>query len=96
MVWSSWNFIFWGLLNAMLILPAILRGTNRKYIKSINEHKQLPNIRELLKIFKTFSLVTFTFIFRTESLTDAFIYLKIIFSSTLFELPYFRIGKHLF
>lgn len=87
---ASWNFIFWGLLNAMLILPAILRGTNRKYIKSINEHKQLPNIRELFKIFKTFSLVTFTFIFfRTESLTDAFIYLKIIFSSTLFELPYF-------
>ena len=60
---ASWNFIFWGLLNAMLILPAILRGTNRRYLKSINEHKQLPNIRELLKIFKTFSLVTITFIF---------------------------------
>ncbi len=87
---ASWNFIFWGLLNAILILPAILKGTNRKYIKSINENKQLPNISEFLKIFKTFSLVTFTFIFfRTENLSDAFIYLKIIFSNTLFELPYF-------
>ena len=87
---ASWNFIFWGLLNAMLIFPAVLRGTNRKHIKSINESKQFPTISEFLQIVKTFSLVTFTFIFfRTESLMGAFIYFKIMFSNTLFELPYF-------
>lgn len=87
---ASWNFIFWGLLNAILISPAILRGTHRKHIKNINVNKQFPTISEMLKIFKTFSLITFTFIvFRTESLIDAFIYFKSIFSNTLFDLPYF-------
>jgi hypothetical protein len=67
-----------------------LRGTNRKHIKNINVNKQFPTISEMLKIFKTFSLITFTFIvFRTESLIDAFIYFKSIFSNTLFDLPYF-------
>ena len=91
---ANWTFVFWGLLHAAYFLPIFLRKKNRQYLNIAAEDKLFPSIKEFLKILFTFFLITVGWIFfRAENLTQAFDYLSIICSSSLFEKPYaFGIG----
>ncbi|MEY3444012.1 MAG: hypothetical protein RLZZ519_2293, partial [Bacteroidota bacterium] len=85
---ANWTFIVWGLLNALYIMPSILRLTNRTHLDIAAQGRYLPSIRELISIGMTFSLTVFAWIFfRAESLTHAFHYLGRIFSESLFSMP---------
>ncbi len=86
---ANWTFIFWGLLNALYIMPSILFKTNRNNLDIVANGKILPSIKELLSIILTFSLTVFAWIFfRSESLHAAFKYIDCICSSSLFTVPY--------
>ncbi|MCK0156871.1 MBOAT family protein [Cellulophaga sp. F20128] len=80
---ANWTFIFWGLFHALLFLPSFLLGTNRKYkndasLSSFNILKVFSNVYNTLL---TFILVTIGWVFfRSNTLTDSFAYLKIIFT----------------
>jgi D-alanyl-lipoteichoic acid acyltransferase DltB (MBOAT superfamily) len=96
---ANWTFITWGAYHAILFLPLILLGKNRKYTGSIAEGRTFPNIRELFQMGLTFFLVSFGWIFfRAESIHQAFNYIKGIFNPSLFTFPnyYFSRGVLLF
>lgn len=83
---ANWTFVIWGLLNAVFFLPLLLRSKNRKYLKIVTDDDF--NLKTICQIFLTFGLVTFAWIFfRSNSVNDAFNYMSIIFSKTLFSFP---------
>jgi D-alanyl-lipoteichoic acid acyltransferase DltB (MBOAT superfamily) len=85
---ANWTFIVWGLLHALFFLPLLLTGKNRKHITIIAENRIFPSLNEIVQMFSTFMLTTFAWIvFRAESLSQAFLYIKNIFSRSLFSYP---------
>lgn len=85
---ANWTFVFWGLLNAIFILPSIIWKTNRKYLDIVANKTLLPSIKETLQIIITFCLITFAWIFfRSASINDALYYIGNIFSRSLLSKP---------
>ena len=85
---ANWTFIAWGVFHAILFLPLILSGQNRKHINSVAEGRMLPSFKETAQIGTTFLLVLFGWIlFRAESIQDATTYISGIFSPSLFTIP---------
>jgi alginate O-acetyltransferase complex protein AlgI len=88
---ANWTFIFWGLLNALFILPSILANKNRLNIEIVAKGKHLPSWKEFFSIAITFLITVFAWIFfRANSLTHAFNYISGIFSSSFFSIPVFN------
>ena len=87
---ANWTFIVWGALNAIYFLPLLLTNNNRNNLEIVAQGKYLPTAKELLKIFTTFGLTVFAWIFfRAENIGHAFNYISEILSSSLFEIPNF-------
>jgi D-alanyl-lipoteichoic acid acyltransferase DltB (MBOAT superfamily) len=83
---ANWTFIAWGTYHALLFLPSILLGTNRKYKNIVAENRILPSIKELFQMGSTFFLVVFGWIFfRANSITEAVHYISRILSKSLFS-----------
>lgn len=88
---ANWTFIAWGALNALFIMPSIVRSTNRNNLETVAKGKLLPSLKELYQIALTFSLATFAWIFfRAETITHAFNYVSGIFNKSLFSIPTIR------
>lgn len=81
---ANWTYIFWGLLNALYILPLIIFKKNRSNIEIVAFDKTFPNLKELASIIITFTLTTFAWIFfRATSVKQALNYISnIIFLNT--------------
>jgi D-alanyl-lipoteichoic acid acyltransferase DltB (MBOAT superfamily) len=85
---ANWTFIFWGLLNALYIMPSIIFNNNRNNLEIVAKGKYLPTIKELIAICLTFSLTVFAWIFfRSEDLNAAFNYIFKMFGTGLFTAP---------
>ena len=85
---ANWTFIFWGFINAIYFLPLLLAEKNRNNIEVIGNDGSI-SIRELLKMVTNFLLVCIAWVFfRSENLSQAFEYLKGIFSWDLFSFPF--------
>ena len=73
---ANWTFIAWGAYHALLFLPLILLGKNRKYTNQVAEGRLLPTWKEALQILVTFGLVVLGWIiFRAETITQAWDYI---------------------
>lgn len=73
---ANWTFIAWGAYHAILFLPLILLGQNRKYTNQVAEGRLLPTFRESFQILLTFFLAVFGWIiFRAETMTQAWEYI---------------------
>ena len=92
---ANWTFIFWGLLNAIYIMPSIITGTNRKNMEIVAKGRFLPTFKELISITATFLMAAFAWIFfRAVDLSHAFDFIAEMCSPTLFAIPEFpKIGK---
>lgn len=74
---ANWTFLAWGAFHALLFLPLILLGKNRKYTGPIAEGRLLPTGKETMQILLTFCLAVIGWIlFRSESITQAGEYLQ--------------------
>jgi D-alanyl-lipoteichoic acid acyltransferase DltB (MBOAT superfamily) len=82
---ANWTFIAWGAYHALLFLPLILMGKNRKYRDNVAEGRLLPTLKELGQMLLTFLLVVIGWIiFRAETIGDACeIYSKMLHWGTL-------------
>ena len=90
---ASWNFIVWGILNALFILPSIFFKTNRNYIEIVAKRSLLPSLKEFISVIATFCIITFAWIFfRANSCQIAINYIRCIFTKTFFIIPEFQ-GK---
>jgi len=72
---ANWTFIAWGAYHALLFLPLILLGKNRKYTNQVAEGRIVPTIKEVGQMLLTFFLaVVGWIIFRAESMEMAWKY----------------------
>jgi alginate O-acetyltransferase complex protein AlgI len=70
---ANWTFLVWGGIHAILFLPLLLGGLNRKYTDDIH---YWPSGREVMGMMGTFSVVVVGWVFfRSNSLADAMGYL---------------------
>ena len=68
---ANWTFLAWGAFHAVLFLPLILLGKNRKYTDTIAEGRWLPNLKELGQMVLTFVLAVLGWIlFRSQSIGE--------------------------
>ena len=85
---ANWTFVVWGFYHALLFLPLILLGKNRRYTTIVAEGKVLPSLREASQMLLTFVLAVFGWIiFRSENLYQAIDFFGKLFSSSLFSIP---------
>lgn len=84
---ANWTFIFWGAFHALAFIPVFLMGRNTIYKNSVvGENSFFPSMLEIGQVILTFSIVTFSRIFfRSESITDAFAFIKRIVSNFSYE-----------
>ena len=82
---ANWTFVAWGAYHALLFLPLIMLGKNRKYRNVVAEGRTLPSLRELGQMLLTFLLAVMGWIlFRADSIEEAWKYCVHMFS-TLFD-----------
>lgn len=86
---ANWTFIVWGAYHAVLFIPLLVSGKNRKYSHNVvAENTVSPSFKEFFQILFTFTLVLFGWIiFRADNITDAFRYIVNIFDPALFSYP---------
>lgn len=85
---ANWTYLSWGAFHALLFLPLILLGKNRKYTNQVAEGRLLPSGKEALQIFITFTLATLGWIiFRAPSITQAWDFICAMGTDTLFTMP---------
>ena len=85
---ANWTFIAWGAYHAMLFLPLILMGKNRKYTNLVAEERLLPTWKELGQMLLTFALVVVGWIlFRAESIEQAGQFISATFTQGLLQRP---------
>jgi alginate O-acetyltransferase complex protein AlgI len=83
---ANWTFIVWGILNGLFIIPSIILGKNKK--KEIPSEKVIYSIAGTFQITFVFLLITLAWIFfRSQNISSAIGYLKILFSRSLFTYP---------
>ena len=79
---ANWTFVVWGAFHAMLFMPLILLGKNRKNMDVVASGKLFPTIKELVQMFVTFVFVVIGWvIFRSETIGDAMQYFSAMVSS---------------
>lgn len=92
---ANWTFIAWGAFHALLFLPLILLGKNRKYTNQIAEERLLPTCREIVQMFLTFILVVIGWIiFRAKTIAQAWEFINDICTQGLFNQPYLQDLRH--
>jgi hypothetical protein len=85
---ANWTFIVWGAYHALLFIPLLLFGRNRRYRDTVAEGRLCPNFKEMLQMTVTFGLVLIGWIvFRAESIGQAAGYLKRMCNESLFSIP---------
>ena len=66
---ANWTFVAWGAVHAILFVPLLLTGYNRKHTEGVASLWDPP------KVLATFTLVSLAWVFfRTESLSEAMTY----------------------
>ena len=85
---ANWTFIIWGAIHAILFIPCLLIGSNRKYDSTKIDVGLMPSFFDAWRMIATFLIVSLAWIFfRAPGIDVAYGYLKGVFSSSLFSLP---------
>ena len=86
---ANWTFVVWGAYHAVLFMPLILMGKNRRFTDTVAANRILPTWRETGQMLLTFVLVVIGWIiFRAESITQAWEYLGGMCDVSLFSVPW--------
>lgn len=92
---ANWTFIVWGGIHALLFVPSLILGRNRKYTGDIvAKNTWYPSIKEIGQICFTFFLVVLSWVFfRSENLSTAIEYLTLMFTKIDFP-PIYKNGLY--
>lgn len=81
---ANWTFLAWGAFHAVLFLPLILLGKNRKYTDVVAANRALPSLKELGQMLLTFFLAAMGWVlFRADSIEQALEYYRLMFANLL-------------
>lgn len=82
---ANWTYVAWGALNGLFMIP---RQLTEKKVDLAEKQSFFPSFQTLLQISGTFMLITITWVFfRSNSISDAVNYLKLMFSPSLLSKP---------
>lgn len=88
---ANWSFIAWGAINACYFIPLMLLKHNRNHLNVVAEDKKTPSIAECIQMGITFGLTVIAWIFfRSDTIGSALVYIRRMFSDSLFEKPHFK------
>ena len=89
---ANWTFIVWGGIHALLFIPSFVLKNNRNNLDDIQPNKYfLPNLKDVLKIFYIFFVVTLAWIFfRANSIEIAIDYILRIFNFDFFDFTFYN------
>lgn len=94
---ANWTFIAWGAYHAVLFMPLILMGRNRRYINHVAEGRILPTWIESGQMLLTFSMAMVGWIvFRSENIMQTGAYFCGIMDMSLFSMPHLRTEHYLY
>ena len=86
---ANWTFLAWGVFHALLFLPLILLGKNRRFCDVVATGRLLPTPFDCLRILLTFVLVTLGWvIFRSPTIGFAAHYFARIFGKGTALIPW--------
>ena len=73
---ANWSFVAWGAYHAILFIPLIITGKNKRFSQDIAQGKLFPSLKECRQMLTCFALVVLGWIFfRAESIQEAFTYI---------------------
>jgi len=85
---ANWTFVAWGAFHAICFLPLLLFNRNRSNIEIVAKGRVFPSIKDIFNMSLTFSLITIGLvIFRSNSIPDAFHFIRGIASRSFFQIP---------
>ena len=85
---ANWTYIVWGAYHALLFLPLILMGRNRRHTDMVAEGRVLPTLKETGQMLLTFVMALFGYIiFRAESIGQAWEYVCGIVDRSILSVP---------
>lgn len=94
---ANWTFVVWGAYHALLFLPLIVMGKNRKYTNIVAEERVLPSLKEFGQMLLTFLLAMVGWVlFRSETIGQAWDFLGGMFDKSLFTMPTIPVKTLLF
>ena len=94
---ANWTFVVWGAYHALLFLPLIVMGKNRKYTNIVAEDRVLPSLKEFGQMLLTFLLAMVGWVlFRSETIGQAWDFLGGMFDKSLFTMPAIPVKTLLF
>ena len=96
---ANWTFVLWGAYHALLFVPLLLMGKNRRFRDTVAtitmpdgtiKTKWLPSLKEAGQMLLTFALAVFGWIiFRAENIGQLVeIISRIFFSGSIISIPY--------
>ena len=85
---ANWTYVAWGAYHAILFVPLILTGGNKKFSNVVAETKCFPSLKEFFQMLSTFVLVLVGWIiFRSDNIHYAADYIQRLFSQSMFSIP---------
>ena len=86
---ANWTFIVWGAYHALLFLPLILLGKNRKHTDVVATGRFFPSLKEMGQMLLTlFLAVVGWIVFRANTIEEAWNYICRLFNKSLFSVPW--------
>ena len=86
---ANWTFIVWGAYHALLFLPLILLGKNRKHTDVVAMGRFFPSLKEMGQMLLTFFLAVIGWIvFRANTIEEAWNYICGLFNKSVFSIPW--------
>lgn len=86
---ANWTFIVWGAYHALLFLPLILLGKNRKHTDVVAMGRFFPSLKEMGQMLLTFFLAVIGWIvFRANTIEEAWNYICGLFNKSVFSVPW--------
>jgi len=86
---ANWTFLCWGAVHALLFVPLVLLKKNRTFLDTVSTRWLFPSLKEGGLIVFTFFVTSLAWVFfRTETVTESFLYFQTMFSESLFTLPH--------
>lgn len=84
---ANWTYVIWGLINALLFIPLLLSGRNRKNVGNVAQGQLFPSFSEAFGILITFGTTLLAWVFfRAVDVGQAFSMIRAMASTSLFKL----------
>jgi D-alanyl-lipoteichoic acid acyltransferase DltB (MBOAT superfamily) len=88
---ANWTFVVWGALHGFYLIASIITQKYRDKLSNLSGLEHFPKFQKHLRVFITFHLVTFSWIFfRANSISDAFYITKHLFVN--FQIKWIDLG----